>query len=364
MKSSTMQQMAPSNDTSLDDVREMLSFLGQKSNPARQNEFLLLGQLEESILELYEKGFSFQDISEFLSRCKIQLNSQTLEQHFRQIYLKRLKQCEQLISENSRPEWNVALDRSAKIERGLKQALDDRQGLVLHYQPQVDMNTGIVVGAEALVRWEFNGNIVHPAEFIPVAEGSGLIVPIGEWVLREACKEAKRWETMGLGGKNGLKMGVNLSVKQLSNSLPDMIHGVLCDVGLPTKLLGLEITESFLVGGNSLDILHSLQDSGIRLSIDDFGTGYSCLAQLKELPLDTIKIDRAFVKDLGREGNSSAVLEAIVDMAKKLNMKMLAEGVESRDQAEALLELGCSVCQGYLYSKPLSGNDFVKYVNN
>lgn len=249
---------------------------------------------------------------------------------------------------------------AAMIERGLRASLSEGRGLKLHYQPQVDMLTGDVIGAEALVRWEFNGGIVYPADFIPVAESSGLIVQIGEWVLLEACREARRWHSMGLGGERGIKVGVNLSVKQFSDSLPQLVHSILWETGLPTNLLGLEITESFLVGNGSLDMLHALRDSGIHLSIDDFGIGYSCLAQLKDLPLDTIKIDRAFVQDLGK-GRKAAVVETIIDLAKKLGMATLAEGVETLAQAEALIGMGCSVCQGHLYSGPISGERFVAF---
>lgn len=255
------------------------------------------------------------------------------------------------------------IDKASIIEQGLQDAVKDFTGFYLHYQPQIDILSGKVVGAEALIRWNFNGEQIQPSEFISIAENLDLIVPLGEWVLREACFEARRWELLGLGGVEGIKVGVNISAKQLADNLPDLIKSVLTDSGLHHKLLGLEITESFLVDKNFLSSLHILKNSGIQLSIDDFGIGYSCLAQLKDLPIDTLKIDREFVKNIGESRNFS-VLESIVNLAQKLGMKTLAEGVEIEAEAEVLRKLGCTTFQGFLYSKPLSGDDFIKYVMN
>ena len=232
---------------------------------------------------------------------------------------------------------------------------------MLHYQPQIDTTTGKIVGAEALLRWSFNGALIPPSEFIPLAENLDLIIPLGEWVLREACNEAKRWQSLGLGGEEGIKVGVNISAKQLIGNLPKTIKNILNDSGLANRLLGIEITESFLVNKNYLHTLHILKNRGIHLSIDDFGIGYSCLAQLKDLPIHTVKIDREFVKNIGKSRNLS-ILESIIDLAKKLGAKTLAEGVESEDEATALKKLGCTTFQGFLYSKPLSGEDFIKFV--
>jgi len=324
---------------------------------------LILDKLAKRIVSLRVKGCSFAEISLFLNERGVLLSADVLEEHYFMNQDKRISLCEQHVAGYERPEWNAIVERTAFIERGLRQALKDKSGLILLYQPQVDMNTGEVLGAEALVRWECNGNLIHPIEFIPVAENSGLIIPIGELVLREACREAKRWQTIGLGGKRGIKMGVNLSVKQFSKKLPDMVHGILCDADLSTDLLGLEVTESFLVGNDSIDILRTLQKTGIHLSVDDFGTGYSCLSQLKDLPLETIKIDRSFVDKIGFDGKSAAVVEGIINLANSLEMTTLAEGVENEHQVESLRNLGCSVCQGFLYSKPLTGSAFVKYAH-
>lgn len=260
-------------------------------------------------------------------------------------------------------ELNSAAERKTMIERGLHRALNS-EGLVLHYQPQLDLHTGALIGAEALMRWNDRGTMMQPGEFIPVAEESGLIVPMGEWALREACKMAVQWRQMGLGAGMGVRIGVNLSVRQFNDALPDLVFSILQDTGLPAALLDLEITESFLaVDHKATSILRRLQDGGVHLSVDDFGTGYSCLSYLKDLPLDTIKIDRSFVKDLGDHGatNNRAVVETIITLANKLGRETLAEGVETEEQAQALRDLGCTQCQGFLYSRPLPTDEFCRF---
>lgn len=263
-------------------------------------------------------------------------------------------------------ELNAAVERKTSMERGLQMAINEG-GLLLHYQPQIDLNTGKLVGAEALLRWEHEGRLVPPLDFIPVAEESGLIGPIGEWVLREACREAQRWNQMGLGGGMGIRIGVNLSVRQFNDALPALVFSILKETGLPASLLDLEITESFLVSDQKARaILKQLEDGGIHLSVDDFGTGYSCLAYLKDLPLHTIKIDRTFVRDLGDDKavNNQAIVETIITLAGKLGRTTLAEGVENEAQAEALRKLGCETCQGYMYSKPVPAAEFVQFAEN
>lgn len=356
---------APSLDVDqvlLKTISDQLMRIEQTVKPAQHTAQGVLGYLSEQLLGMYAKGFTFEQIASFMAQCNVELDALTLKAHFGQLWANRLATCEQKLASYQMQGWNAANERTAFIERGLRQALKDGNGLILHYQPQVDMHSGKVVGAEALVRWMCKGTLMSPAEFIPVAEATGLITDVGLWVLREACNEAKRWQQLGLGDGEGLKIGVNLSVKQLSDSLPDMVHDVLCNSGLPTRLLGLEITESFLADKHSLDLLQTLRDSGIHLSIDDFGTGYSCLSQLNKLPLDTIKIDRSFVVGLVQNGEPAPVVEAIINLAHKLDMNTLAEGVETHQQARALMDMGCSMCQGFLYSKALPSADFVQFV--
>jgi EAL domain-containing protein (putative c-di-GMP-specific phosphodiesterase class I) len=317
----------------------------------------LLDRLLDQILMLRSKGFLFEEISKFLLVHNISLSAEVIHDYCESVLDKHVRKMEGEIEILRKPEWS---EQFALIERGLRESITNDHGFVLHYQPQIDILTHKVVGAEALVRWEFNGSLVSSSDFIPVAENTGLINHIGEWVLREACKESKRWLYSGLNEGRGIKVSVNLSVKQFSNSLPNIIHGILCDVDLPIRLLGLEITESFLVGKESFGMLHALRESGLHMSIDDFGTGYSCLSQLKNLPLDTIKIDRAFVQDI-HFGHTSAVVDAIISMANKMGMDTLAEGVETEEQASYLRNHGCTVFQGYLYSKPLPGKEFVAF---
>lgn len=327
----------------------------------RQEEFAKLEKLENRLLALRLSGYSFEEISSVLQKCGLFFDTDMIKEFYFHIKEKQLLEHEKRISGYLDPKWKAVSERALIIEQGLRQTLENGSGLILHYQPQINMLTGKVIGAEALVRWIFNDVVVHPDEFISIAEETGLIKQLGIWVLREACLEAKRWESLGLGDDLGIKMGVNLSVKQLTNDLPDLVNEIIVDTNIRTELLGLEVTESLLAGNESLEVLKSLRERGIHLSMDDFGTGYSCFAKLKDLPVDTIKIDRAFVHDVQHNSNSRAVVESIVGLADKLNMATLAEGVESEDQVKLLLDMGCLVCQGYFYSRPLSGSEFVKF---
>ena len=260
-------------------------------------------------------------------------------------------------------EINKAVQQRQELEQGLELALR-RNHFFLVYQPQVDLHTSQVEGAEALIRWEKDGNVVPPNLFVPIAEESGLIVEIGQWVLREACREAKSWYDAGLRGPNGhgLAIGVNLSVRQFNLRLPGVVFDILHETGLPPNLLNLEITESFLVQDvdQARVILDKLVSAGVQLSVDDFGTGYSCLAYLKELPVTTIKVDKKFVDRIHTGGKDLKMASGIVTLAKSLEMKTLAEGVEKAEQVQALIELECDSCQGYYFSRPIRAAEFRK----
>ena len=236
--------------------------------------------------------------------------------------------------------------------------------LGLHYQPQIDLATGRVVGAEALLRWESAElGSVPPTRFIPLAEESGLIIPVGEWALREACRQARAWRDQGMGLE---VMAVNVSALQFHRGDPvEMVDRILRETGLPAECLELELTESLLVqdgSGATLDTLRRLKALGLRIAIDDFGTGYSSLAYLRRFPIDKLKIDRAFVRDLASDPEDAAIVNLIVDLGRILKLKTVAEGVEDHKQLAFLSERGCNVAQGFLFAQPMAPAAFAAYL--
>ncbi len=252
------------------------------------------------------------------------------------------------------PEMNVRAVERHTLETALRLAIE-RQEFVLYYQPQVDMRTAKVVGMEALLRWNHpERGLLLPATFIGVAEDSGLIEPIGQWVLRSACQRAKAWLDAGYPA---LKVAVNISSRQLIHpkEFSRGITRILNATGLDPRLLELEMTESLLVQNaeENIAVLRKLGQDGVRVAVDDFGTGYSSLSYLRQLPIDTIKIDRSFVRDLETDPEDRAIIQAIIAMAHSLELRVTAEGVETRGQLEALTRMGCDEYQGYLFSKPL-----------
>jgi diguanylate cyclase (GGDEF)-like protein len=230
-----------------------------------------------------------------------------------------------------------------------------RNEFFLLYQPQVDADSGHIRSVEALIRWRHPvKGLISPVDFIPLTEELGLIMPIGTWVLRTACQDAMRWRAMGLPP---LQIAVNLSAVQFRNPrLLDEILSTLAETGVGVEQLELEITESTLMedAASALNLMHALRSHGIHIALDDFGTGYSSLQYLKQLPLSKLKIDRAFVRDLPESKADEAIIRAVVVMAKALGMRVLAEGVETQAQSQALTRMGCDSLQGYLYSKPVS----------
>jgi len=242
-----------------------------------------------------------------------------------------------------------------KMELDLRRALDERQ-FELRYQPQVDMVHGEIICLEALIRWKHpdKGNI-SPDKFIPVAEENGMIVDIGDWVILEACRQAKQWQTAGLPP---VAVSVNISTRQFQqNDFARKIRSMLQEIGLDAKYLELEITESVMMDfDNASDTLKALKELGVSISIDDFGTGYSSLGYLKKLPIYKLKIDRSFIRDLLEDPSDAAIVASIVSMAKHLNLSVIAEGVESEDQMRNLRKLNCRAIQGYWISEPLSAD--------
>ena len=239
----------------------------------------------------------------------------------------------------------------------LRQAIAQHQ-LQLYYQPQIDLASGRLSGVEALVRWQHPvRGMISPAEFIPAAEESRLIIPLGEWVMRQACAQAASWQRQGLALP---QVAVNISAIQLQHGhLEESVLQALADSHLPASLLELEITESSLVDKTEqvIDSLKRLKAMGVNLSIDDFGTGYSSLAYLQTLAVDKLKIDQSFVRDLTLNQDNRAIVSAIVQMAHTLGLACIAEGVESQDIAAALHRLGCQQAQGYLYARPLPADE-------
>ena len=255
---------------------------------------------------------------------------------------------------------SAQVQRRMEIETGLRRALEADQ-LKVFYQAKVDLGTRTIIGAEGLLRWQSPElGSVSPDEFIPVAEETGLIVPIGDWVLRTACKEAAAWRKLIA---NPVHVGVNLSSVQFQQGdLFNKVENALAESGMPAALLDLELTESILVANpeETIQTLNRLKDMGANVSIDDFGTGYSSLSYLTRFPLDSLKIDRAFVTNLPDDDNAVAIVRAIISMSKSLNLNIIAEGVETENQVGFLHALGCQVGQGYLFSKPIESGEFVK----
>ena len=239
------------------------------------------------------------------------------------------------------------------LESKLRKALE-RDELVLHYQPQVSAISGEVMGLEALIRWQDpEKGLVPPGQFIPVAEESGLIKPIGEWVLQTACKQARIWQQKGL---KPIRMSVNLSSHQFhQKNFIQQVRNILDSSGLAAQYLELEMTESVIMQqlDKTITDLNRLKEIGITLSIDDFGTGYSSMSYLKRFPLDTLKIDRSFVTDIPGDVSGAAITRAIITLAKSLGLTTIAEGVEKQDQLSFLRENGCDFIQGYYFSRPL-----------
>ena len=244
------------------------------------------------------------------------------------------------------------------IESQLRHAVENQE-FTLYYQPKIDVQTQSIIGAEALIRWiKSDGSIIPPFEFIPIAEHSGQIVQIGDWVLQDACKQAKVWLDMGIEQK----IAVNLSAQQFKDKqLLSKIENALSQSQLPPSLLELEITESTIMQNSdrTISTLQAIHNLGVSLSIDDFGTGYSSLSYLKRFPIDTLKIDRSFVKDIEHDPNDAAIVTAIIALAHSLHLNVVAEGVEEVVQVAFLRKLNCEMIQGFLYSKPLPANEYL-----
>ncbi len=259
-------------------------------------------------------------------------------------------------------EMKAQVQRQLSVESELRDALLNDEFL-LHYQPQIELGSGRLIGVEALIRWQHpTKGLVFPGYFIDVAEQSGLICEIGNWALQEACSQARKWQ---LEDDMILPVAVNLSARQFQNSaeLLEQVRTALDTSGLAAEMLELEITESMLMEdvNEALDTLVALRDAGIKIAIDDFGTGYSSLAYLKQFAADKLKIDRAFVRDLEHDPDDAAIVRATIALAHSLNLSVIAEGVENEAQQRYLVDAGCDQMQGYLLAKPLPPEELVEF---
>jgi diguanylate cyclase (GGDEF)-like protein/PAS domain S-box-containing protein len=253
---------------------------------------------------------------------------------------------------------NATALEKLSLESQLRKALE-RDEFLLHYQPKIHSGSRKIVGLEALIRWRHPElGMVPPSQFIPVAEESGLIVPIGDWVLRAACAQNEAWRRSGYPA---VHVAVNIAMLHFrQGNLVASIGDALERTGLDPSLLEIELTESMLMQSvdTTLETLHRLKEMGVRLAIDDFGTGYSSLSYLKRFPLDTLKIDRSFIRDLPRDAEDAAITKAIIAMSHSLRLAVVAEGVETTEQLAFLQQHGCDVVQGYLFSRPVNADDF------
>jgi EAL domain-containing protein (putative c-di-GMP-specific phosphodiesterase class I) len=259
-----------------------------------------------------------------------------------------------------KPAMNVRAVERQSIEESLRRALE-RQEFALHYQPKINLRTGEITGAEALLRWTHPiRGPVSPSRFIPVAEDCGLILPIGKWALREACQQARAWVDASLPLTT---VGVNISAKQFRNEnfLQD-VFAILQDTGLDPRFLELELTESVLMkhAESTESILKTLRARGVQLAVDDFGTGYSSLSYLRKFPIDALKIDQSFVRQITTTPDETTIVTAVISMGRSLKLRVVAEGVETQEELAFLQAHQCDEAQGYYFSRPMLPQEFAK----
>jgi len=259
-----------------------------------------------------------------------------------------------------KPEMNRQAVERQSLEGSLRHALE-RGEFLLHYQPKVNLFTGKITGGEALIRWQHpDRGLVSPAQFVPVAEDCGLILPIGRWVLREACTQAREWQNAGLPFK---RVSVNVSATEFrSKTFLDEVSTTLRETRLPARYLDFELTEGVLMQNakSTASVLQELKRMGVRLAVDDFGTGYSSLSYLRQFPIDVLKIDQSFVHQISDDPNDSAIVRAIIDMGKNLKQRVIAEGIETQEQLALLQAWHCAEGQGYLFSRPVPAAQFAR----
>jgi EAL domain-containing protein (putative c-di-GMP-specific phosphodiesterase class I) len=238
----------------------------------------------------------------------------------------------------------------SQIENDFQYALE-RQEFALHYQPKVNLTSGAIGGVEALIRWNHpQRGLLASGKFIPIAEACGAILPIGRWVLREACEQARAWQSAGLPR---LRVGINVSTAELrAKDFVEGVRNILAETGMDPRFLELELTEAFLLENPQATgpVLRALKDTGAQLALDDFGTGYSSLGCLKRFPIDTLKIDQSFVRDLATDPDDAGIVSAVIAIGRSLEKRVVAEGVETREQLAFLREKNCPDGQGFFFS--------------
>jgi|ERR1700733_589990 diguanylate cyclase (GGDEF)-like protein/PAS domain S-box-containing protein len=257
-------------------------------------------------------------------------------------------------------EMNIRASERQFIEGGLRVALEHKE-FSLHYQPKIDLGTGAVTGVEALLRWKHpDRGFIPPAQFIPIAEDTGLILPIGQWVLREACKQSRAWLDSGFAP---VPMAVNISAVEFrSKDFVESVRGILHESKLDPHCLELELTESVLMkhAESTVTMLKALKEIGVQLTVDDFGTGYSSLSYLRQFPVDSLKVDQSFVHEISSHKDDAAIVSAVISMGNSLKKRVIAEGVETREQLDFLTAEGCEEAQGYYFNRPMVADQFAK----
>lgn len=333
--------------------------------PERTNENQAI-HIIQRIMEAVAKPFTIES-HEFFITCSVGMavyptdgeDADTLLKHA-DLAMYRAKETGRNNSQFFTPAMNERALERLRLEGDLRMALEHRQ-FELHYQPQVDLHNGRIVGMEALIRWQHPlFGMVPPGKFIGLAEETGLIVPIGAWVIRTACKQLKSWQAAGYGD---LRVAVNLSARQFAQQdLVESIAAVLKECELTADSLEIELTESLVMTDieRAIRILRDLAALGVQVSIDDFGTGYSSLSYLKRLPLDVMKIDQSFVRDISVDPDDAAIVSTIISLAHSLRLHVIAEGVETAEQLQYLRQHNCDAIQGYYFSRPVPADQFEK----
>jgi EAL domain-containing protein (putative c-di-GMP-specific phosphodiesterase class I) len=261
-----------------------------------------------------------------------------------------------------RTAMNLRAVERQSLEAGLRRALA-RDEFILHYQPKIDLQTGVMLGAEALIRWRHpDRGLVPPSQFVPIAEDSGLIVPIGQWVLREACRQARAWQRAGLPR---VPVAVNVSAVEFRQpGFLDSVRVSLEETRLESRYLELELTESVVMAhaDSTVPLLRKLKDLGLQLALDDFGTGYSSLSYLKDFPIDALKVDESFIRGISDDLQGAPIVLAIISMGKSLHHRVIAEGIETAEQFAFLQAQGCNEGQGFYFNRPLPAHQFAERV--